>query len=431
MKLLEAAYRKCDRNIPSEAAVMNEQSGEQHPFDSLRQGQAAGQADREQDGEQPVLDLSTLLNAQRVLTSSLDTAQVLHLIVEQARILTHADAALVALPEDDDLVLAAISSTQPSDLEPGFHLPLRSSICGRAYLTGLPQRSEQTHDDPDRFEIERSLLQAGSIIAVPLKFGDDVTGVLAVTTRYESALDSDDEMLLNLIAPGAAMALENARLYAQAGETAVAAERGRLARDLHDSLTQTLFSASLTADILPRLWQRDPVEGMKRLEKLRDLTRGALAELRSLLLELRPATLTESALGELLSQLAAGISSRTEIEIEVHLCGSGTLPGEVQVAIYRIVQEALNNVARHAGASRAEVVVDFQPAGIMVAVRDDGCGFDFDPGANLGDHYGLRMMGERAAAIGARLTIDAAVGRSTTISVCWLRQGNPLSCEMK
>ncbi|MCC6190326.1 MAG: GAF domain-containing protein [Anaerolineales bacterium] len=212
---------------------------------------------------------------------------------------------------------------------------------------------------------------------------------------------------------------DEAALARQAQASAVAAERDRLARDLHDAVTQTLFSASLTAEALPKLWERDPDVGRQRLEALRELTRGALAEMRTLLLELRPAALTESSLADLLRQLAQAIVGRAGVPIEVQVEGGAerAFAPEAQVALYRIAQEALNNVAKHANATRATVSLSVAAGVARLAVRDDGRGFE--PLANLRDHLGLRIMRERAESIGATLAVESRPGTGTSVRVEW------------
>jgi two-component system nitrate/nitrite sensor histidine kinase NarX len=220
------------------------------------------------------------------------------------------------------------------------------------------------------------------------------------------------------LANQAAVAIENARLYEQAQELAVVQERNRLARDLHDAVTQTLFSASLIADVLPRLWERDPDEGRHRLEELRELTRGALAEMRTLLLELRPAALADAGLGDLLRQLAESITGRARVPVTVAVEGQRPLPLDVKVALYRIAHEALNNVAKHAGASQATVSLCCQPKQIELRVSDDGRGFDSEsiPPESLG----LGIMRERAEDIGATLTVESEIEHGTEVMVVWM-----------
>ena len=210
------------------------------------------------------------------------------------------------------------------------------------------------------------------------------------------------------------------RLYEQAQQAAALEERQRIARELHDAVTQTLFSTSLIADVLPRIWDRDPELGRLRLEEVRRLTRGALGEMRALLLELRPGALTELPLTDLLRQLAEAIAGRSLLEVVVTVEGEprDSLPSEVQVALYRIAQEALNNVAWHAQAKRAGVCLAYQPGGgIALRIEDDGQGFnatDIPPG-----HLGVGIMRERAQSIGARLDVASTPGQGTRVEVEW------------
>jgi signal transduction histidine kinase len=222
---------------------------------------------------------------------------------------------------------------------------------------------------------------------------------------------------------------------------AVVEERSRLARELHDAVTQTLFSASLIAEILPELWASDPDEGRQLLQELQQLSRGALAEMRTLLLELRPAALVEARLEDLLQQLAEAVTGREGVPVEVAIEGHCDLQPEVHVALYRIAQEALNNVVKHAQASRVAVglhcgsfadVVHEQVGGglypghngewVELSICDDGRGFDLDE-VPLG-RLGLGIIRERAEAIGATLDIRTEPGCGTQIRVtCVLRPG--------
>ena len=192
-------------------------------------------------------------------------------------------------------------------------------------------------------------------LAVPLRIKDEIYGGLMLY-YVEPRKFSDEEIeLAVMFGDQAVLAIENAGLRAQAERTAVAAERNRIARDLHDSVTQTLFSATLIAEVLPKLVERNGNEGMRRLEELRQLTRGALAEMRTLLLELRPATLIEVSIEELLRQLTEAARGRARIPIELQVQVTAPLPPDVKVAFYYIAQEALNNVAKHARAGSAYV----------------------------------------------------------------------------
>jgi signal transduction histidine kinase len=198
---------------------------------------------------------------------------------------------------------------------------------------------------------------------------------------------------------------------------AVTDERSRIASDLHDSVTQTLFSTAAIADALPDVWDRYPEEARRGLVELRQLTKGALAEMRSLLLELRPTALLDKDLGELLTQLADGTVARTRMPVAATIDCDRQVPEDVHVAMYRVAQEALNNVVKHAQATKATLSLTGDSDGIIVVVRDDGKGFN--PQVAEEGRLGLEIMRERVRSIGATINIDSQHGQGTTIEVVW------------
>jgi signal transduction histidine kinase len=251
-------------------------------------------------------------------------------------------------------------------------------------------------------------------------------GVLNVESDQLNAFDESDVQVLQSLANQAAIAIENARLYEQAQRLAAVEERSRLARELHDAVTQTLFSASLIAEVVPRVWQLDPEEGYQQLEEVRMLTRGALAEMRTLLLELRPEALSKSKMGDLLRQLGRAMTGRTGVPVRVTSEGEWTLPPTVQMALYRIAQEALNNAGKHANASQVDVYFSSAPGHATLSISDDGQGFDVDnipPG-----HFGVGIMRERTESIGTVLEITSQPGAGTRIIVNWQEQTNKNYC---
>jgi PAS domain S-box-containing protein len=194
-------------------------------------------------------------------------------------------------------------------------------------------------------------------------------------------------------------------------------ERTRLARDLHDAVSQTLFSTSLIAEVLPRLWERNKEDGLKKLEEVRLLTRGALAEMRTLLFELRPDALAGADLNELLRQLAESVIGRAQIPVDLKVDGASGVPVDVKVALYRIAQEALNNIVKHSGASRAQVSLLGQPHVVTLQIIDNGRGFDMSRVA--AGSFGLSNMKERAGQIGASLHIESNIDGGTRVTVDW------------
>jgi PAS domain S-box-containing protein len=194
-------------------------------------------------------------------------------------------------------------------------------------------------------------------------------------------------------------------------------ERTRLARDLHDAVSQTLFSTSLIAEVLPKLWERNKEDGLKKLEEIRQLTRGALAEMRTLLFELRPAALADADLNELLRQLAESVTGRARVPVTLEVEGECDVAPDVKIGLYRIAQEALNNIAKHSGATRAQVTLHCVPDRITLHIIDNGHGFDISREAS--GSFGLNNMKERADQIGAILKIESKIEQGTEITVDW------------
>lgn len=200
-------------------------------------------------------------------------------------------------------------------------------------------------------------------------------------------------------------------------------ERKRLAQNLHDAVNQSLFSASLIAEVLPRLWERHPEQVRESLEDLRRLTRGALAEMRGLLVELQPLVLTDSDMDDLLRLLADAFAGRTNIPAIVTVSGKGTLPADVQSMFYRVCQETLNNVAKHSDAGQVDIHLEYADGAVELSIRDDGRGFD--PEAVPSGHYGLSIMHERASACGAELLVTSQPGHGSEIIVRWTAAAEP------
>lgn len=314
---------------------------------------------------------------------------------------------------------------RPNPLEIGVE-----GITGWVASTGKPLLVPDTSKEPRYVRMEGSATR--SELVVPIIVKGHVIGVLDAQSDKMNAFDQSDLAVLQALAHQAGAAIENARLYEQSQRLAVLEERSRLARELHDAVTQTLFSASLMAEALPSVWENDQSEGYNLLQELRGLSRGALAEMRTLLLELRPAALVETRLEDLLRQLVEAASGREGIPVNLIIEGKGELPEDVHIALYRIAQEAMNNVVKHARASQASVRLCFtcadyeeleqSPAlSVLLSIKDNGRGFN--PKNIPQDRLGLGIMAERAQAIGASLTVDSNPREGTQISVLWEQKG--------
>jgi len=243
-------------------------------------------------------------------------------------------------------------------------------------------------------------------------------GTVFYANITESILTRNDEsVFLGIIDDITEQVLAEQELLKKAEETAVTEERERIARELHDSVTQTLYSASLIAEAVPKFWQQKPDEAAHDLDELRILTQGAQAEMRTLLLELRPNELVDRKLPDLLRQLTDAMSARTELPISLTIAGECQVPPDVQIAYYRITQESLNNIHKHAKADRAWVVLKCGEDSLTLLVGDNGRGFE--PDMHKINHMGLPIMRERAEAIQADLTINTQFDQGTEVIVIW------------
>lgn len=338
-------------------------------------------------------DILAILNSNRPLQEILD-----HITLQASHLLGAEASAIYRLQDENEPL--AILSAYGVDAQVLEH---NESLSASA----TPDEIGAT-DPPSPYRAQ---------LAVPLAVKDDIFGGLMLYYHEPRRFSPEEIELAVTFGDQAKLAIENARLRAQAEQAAVAAERNRIARDLHDSVTQTLFSASLIAEVVPRLWERNPEESRRRLDELRSLTRGALAEMRSLLLELRPAALVDVEFNDLLRQLTEAAIGRARIPIDLQIEGSAPVPPDVKVAFYHIAQEALNNVTKHARADSASLSLERHPNRIALQVRDNGRGFEI--GRITGDHLGLTIMNERAAGVDADLRIESVLGRGTSVAATW------------
>jgi PAS domain S-box-containing protein len=370
-----------------------------------------------------------LLEISQTLASELDLRP--GLILDQLGVLIQFTHAGLFTLEDSTLVAVALRGTEALENAMPFRIRLDGEESLQALFNGHhPIRIADVWSDEPSAEFLRTLLENGaaamlegvhSWMWVPLVVKGRLLGGIGIAHKTPNYFTPHLADLAMTIANQAAVALVNAELYEHAQELAALQERQRLARNLHDAVNQSLFSAGLIAEVLPRLWEKDPAQARRSLKDLRRLTRGALAEMRALLAELRPSTLTDTELSDLLRQLSNAFTGRTSIPVAVAVRGEGSLPTDVQVAVYRICQEGLNNIAKHAQASQVRLDLRLAPEGLELQLNDDGRGFVTSELTPSG-HYGLSMMRERADAVGAVLTVLSRRGQGTQILLRWDRQ---------
>lgn len=291
----------------------------------------------------------------------------------------------------------------------------------RAAFIGLhPTSFIHPDSHPLLGEYSQTVQAGGRFEALAIHLHRDGT-LFHVELRGTAYNDQGRPYLLSVLRDVTARIQAEQQLQQEVQTLATLQERQRLAQNLHDAVNQSLFSAGLIAEVLPRLWEQNPAEGRRSLEDLRRLTRGALAEMRGLLAELRPQVLIDSELGDLLYQLGNAFTGRTNIPVVVTIVGQGDLPADVQVAFYRLCQEAFNNIAKHARASQVQLQLKYGAGTVELQIRDDGRGFD--PDHTPSGHYGLSMMHERAEAVGARLIVNSRPMNGTEIAIRWGESG--------
>lgn len=371
---------------------------------------------RRSELERAVGGLEATLAIAVALGSEIELDRVLELVVKRGRALVDARAVVLLLTEGDALRVVA-SAGQVSGAAYGARLPRAGSLVGRALDT---ERSERIADVQARLGLEDGALGiagAETALVVPLIYRSVPVGVLAAFDRLadEPGFDDEHEVLLQAFAASAATAVANARSVEQGrlheSLRAAEAERRRWARELHDETLQGLASARL---LLSTALERGDDAGVRETAReVADQLGRDVDALRALISELRPAALDELGLEPALESLVSRIAAVEGLEMTLTVkLGSARLDPDLETTAYRLVQEALSNVAKHAGATSVSVTVDRADPAVHVSVADDGRGFD--PGAAT-DGFGLVGMRERAALAGGELTLEPAPGGGSVV----------------
>jgi signal transduction histidine kinase len=346
---------------------------------------------------------------------------VLDRLVHAARELVDARYAALGIPDEDgtefdQFLHAGMSDDLVAELGP---LPRTHGMLGAMLADPRPFRTDDITEDPrfrgwwpDAHPLMRSFL------GVPIVAKGDIIGAFYLTEKEGAAgFDHADEKVITVLAAHAAIAIENARLFEASRELSVIEERNRLARELHDAMTQNLFSLSLTAEAAGGLVRTDPGRAEAEIDHVRRLARETQAELRSLIFELRPPRLETDGLVATVGKDLEVLGRAHGLKADLRVHGAPELASAAEVELYRIVQEALNNAVRHARAESVAVDVNATDGTVTVTVRDDGVGFDPAARAIRERRLGLTSMRERAESLGGTLTIESAPRSGTTVRV--------------
>jgi signal transduction histidine kinase len=367
--------------------------------------------------------LKAVSDAVLAVAANLSVEEVLQKLVDAARELAGARYAALGIPDGEGgfrrFLVAGMSDELIASMGP---LPRTHGMLG-AMLSGRePYRTDDIHDDP-RFRgwWPRQHPDMRSFLGVPIVSpGGTIIGAFYLTEKDGAdTFDAEDQELIELLAAHASIAITNARLYEQSRELSILSERNRLALELHDAVSQKLFSVMLTAEAAATQMDRDPVAARAQIERLRQLAREALDELRALILGLRPPELErdglEGALRKEVEMLARIHGTNVDLEIDAD---ANIETGDREAALLRIAHEALHNAVRHARAQHVTVRVGRGAGGgLVVEVTDDGIGFDPDRPELRSMHLGLTSMEERARELRGRLRIRSAPGAGTTVRI--------------
>ncbi len=367
-------------------------------------------------------ELSAANRVAATIGQSLDLDQVLHEALDELMTVAETEYGSVFLMEPDEQTLRLWAyHNQTEEYVRNFNrVAVGDHFTGMVAQTGEVMMQESPADDPRvtnpslKQEIYKQFY-----LGVPFKSKGRVVGVANLTSQTIRHLEQRDLDLLRAIGNQIGIAVDNARLYQQASQVAALEERNRLARDLHDSVTQTLFSITLTAESAKAMLTRRPEKVEAQVDRLQNLARGALAEMRSLIFQLRPAALQEQGLVAALEKHVAALRTKENFEIELTIEGARRLSDDHEQALYRIAQEAFNNISKHARATKAWVKLVIDDQGATLTIKDNGLGFDAASVLARRDRssLGLTSMRERTELAGGTYSIESNPGEGTTICV--------------
>jgi signal transduction histidine kinase len=286
----------------------------------------------------------------------------------------------------------------------------------KAIPIGGPQvwKPSEYHLEPIRRALEQEGLRLG--ISVPLMVQGRLLGGMVLGSRAERSMSDEELSLLAAIGQEVGMAVENARLYDRAQQMAAMEERNRLAQELHDSVTQSLYSLTLYAEAAARMLEAgQSEEAARHLRELGDTAREALQEMRLLIFELKPLALEKAELAEAIRARLDAVESRVGLKVNLRVTGDAVIDNPLKLELYHLACEALNNVLKHAGARSVSVLLTLSPDNVVLEVNDDGKGFDLQAGRASGG-LGLAGMEQRAHRVGGELCLQSAPGRGTKVS---------------
>ncbi len=369
----------------------------------------------ETDALRRLLDVALALGAER------RTEAVLRVILDAARDLAHAEYAALGVPDGaGGFSLFLTAGVDAATWARIGALPRTHGLLGALLDDAAAIRLHDIRDDERFVGWPVAHPDLSSFLGVPIVAGGEVLAELFLAERRDGGDFTDaDQRLVETLAAHAALAVVNAQRNERARELSVAQERARLARDLHDSVTQTLFSLSLAAESAATMAGPAPDSALAgQLDRLRDLAGAALAEMRSLVETLRPADLDADGLAGALRKRIELLRRVHDVPLTLSVRGPARLRDHtVEGEVFRVATEALSNALQHAAAGRITISLDTGGDAVRLVVADDGCGFDLVATRRSSGRLGLTSMRERAEALGGVLRVDTAPGAGTRLTL--------------
>lgn len=375
--------------------------------------------------EQHAADLAALLDFSLALASTLSTQSLLELILDRVRQVIDYSSAIILMVEGDALIVTAYRGRECQECVIGDRIPIRDAVGFQAVrkerkpiivpdlLADTPlARGIRAMDVPS---LKETLRNSHSWMGVPLTIQGRVVGLLRFDHIRPGYYQSRHAQLALTIANQAAIALENAHLYEDAQKVATLEERQRMARELHDSVSQSLYGIALGTHAAREQLNQAPEKLQPTLDYILTLSENAVTEMRALVFELHPESLEQLGLVILLTKLVEAQSARYGVVTQLGLCAEPDLTLEAKEVTYRIAQEALRNISKHAQATTIKVRMECEEAWVSLEVVDDGVGFDTS--SQFPGHFGLQSMRERAEGLGGRFEIESLPGSGTRVSV--------------
>jgi signal transduction histidine kinase len=386
----------------------------------------------EQRVQERTRELSSLLDISHTVASTLQLKPLLGLILDQLKLVINYTGSSILTVEGEELVFLDHRGPVPQEQLVRLRFPLEYlGPIWEIIASGESIIIEDVHDEiPPAQALRRAMgdlltttfAYVCSWMAVPLMLREQVSGMLVLASSQERAFTERHATLALAIANQAAIAIENARLYEQAQELAAVEERQKLARELHDSVSQALYGIALGLHTARIQLDRDPERLPESIDDLLSLAEAALAEMRAMIFELRPESLEREGLVAALSRQGAALQARHDMIVQMDLCEEPALSLTVKQELYRIAQEALHNTVKHAHARKVNLVLRRTASLVILEVGDDGVGFD--PLGSFPGHLGLRSMRERVSHLGGKFQIESAPGEGIHL-LAQVPLGNP------